>query len=174
MTWAIVEFGLLLVLEGLDGDPGGYFSLYQMSVAGLFFFIGLMFGRMGCGSSNLEGGADKQPGADKSPQTKNDLNGVVSAQDREETRGESVFGNYVIDTHSLRLSKGGNYKDAPPAQKYEKPETVRKIIRASLEKNFIFQALSKSDIESLIDVFKPVSCASGEAIIEQGTKGDFM
>ena len=128
---------------------------------------------MGCGSSNLEGGADKQPGADKSPQTKNDLSGVVSAQDRDETRGESGFGNYVIDTHSL-MSKGDNYNDAPPAQKYEKPETVRKIIRASLEKNFIFQALSKSDIESLIDVFKPVSCASGETIIEQGTQGDFM
>jgi len=44
----------------------------------------------------------------------------------------------------------------------------------TLSKNFIFLALSAHDMERLIDVFCPVSCAEGEDIIEQGAQGDFM
>jgi hypothetical protein len=46
LTWVVVEYVLLLILEGLGGDPGGANSLYKIAVAGLYVFISLMFLRV--------------------------------------------------------------------------------------------------------------------------------
>jgi len=51
---------------------------------------------------------------------------------------------------------------------------VREVIRAALKKNFIFQALAPSDVEKLVDVFSPLSCAAGDNVIVQGAPGDYM
>jgi len=122
---------------------------------------------MGCSGSKLP--PEGLPPVQKS----SSISGGIDAE-AEEREGSIGFRDYVIDTSSLRMQGGEGKLEQPDEVVFKKPENVRKIIRTSLEKNFIFQALSKTDIEKLIDVFKPVSCALNEAIIEEGSQGDFM
>jgi hypothetical protein len=46
VIWAIVEYLLLLVLEGLGGDPAAPYSVYKLSLASLFVLFAFIFGRV--------------------------------------------------------------------------------------------------------------------------------
>jgi len=124
---------------------------------------------MGCSSSKeAKSPAVDDRGSGGGGKTKAPKLGRFNSSSEDDEEPLSLF---VIDTNST-ISNG---KDAPPdSQVYQKPESVREIIRTALKRNFIFQTMEPSALERLIDVFKPVHCRLGENIIEQGTTGEFM
>jgi hypothetical protein len=80
-----------------------------------------------------------------------------------------TFGDYVIDSNSLRLS---DIDSATPEQRIvPKTDSERTLIQNGLKGNFIFDSLSQQQLDRIIDVFRPVKCAAGETIIQQGASG---
>lgn len=81
-----------------------------------------------------------------------------------------TFGDYVIDSHSLRFTTIDSNISAEQ-RIVPKSDTVRLLIQNGLKGNFIFDSLSQQQLDRLIDVFTVVKCQAGDTIIEQGASG---
>ena len=55
---------------------------------------------------------------------------------------------------------------------YEKSDDTRTLIYESIKNNDLFEDVSKEELVSLIDVFKPVSHKKGDKVITRGSTGD--
>jgi len=149
------------------GSFGNYFLRYRQ-------FTRACILTMGCGASVpqelLEDGTQSAVKVSNRAQNLR----VTTMQEQEESN--STFGNYVIDTSSLRFSQVemNTPNTGATAKRFAKSDAVRDLIANTLRGNFIFESLTKHELENLIDVFSPISCVEGDEIIKQGAMGDFM
>lgn len=137
---------------------------------------------MGCGASVPDKQVENKEGP-SSPKNAQQSAPVMKRSMRPPTRTGSyddtgMFGNYVIDTSSLRFSTTeittpDDTEESAP-KRYAKSDAVRELISVALKGNFIFESLTRHELENLIDVFSPISCVGGDEIIKQGAVGDFM
>lgn len=131
---------------------------------------------MGCGASVPDKQVEHKEGP-SSPTTQHAVPTASRNMRATSTDEDAMFGNYVIDTSSLRFSTTEittNDRDVSKGQLFAKSDTVRELISVALKGNFIFESLTRHELENLIDVFSPISCVEGDQIIKQGAVGDFM
>jgi hypothetical protein len=131
---------------------------------------------MGCGASIADKQVDSKEGPTTSPKHPHHGPAMSRSMRASSNDEDATFGNYVIDTSTLRFSttEVTSPERTGPTKRFAKSDAVRELISSALKGNFIFESLTRHELENLIDVFSPISCVAGDEIIKQGAVGDFM
>ncbi|EJK53374.1 hypothetical protein THAOC_27206 [Thalassiosira oceanica] len=151
----------------------------SLSVRAAFFFFFFSLSSLGAIKHAIKSGSDGPDQEIKTP-----MKNILKDCDDIETTSDAREERELTPQSKGKLGLGGKMEGGRNAlhdeedindyvkEVFPKDDNVRRLIYKSIEDNMLFEENTQDELIEIVDTFQPCNFGAGEAVIQQGQKGD--